>query len=121
MFINISNHPIALWADKQLTAASVYGEVIDITFPAVSPQFSSTDLTLIADRVVNAVLSQSEGTDKTVLHIMGEMTLTFMLVSRLSKLGFRCVASTTARTSAIYDDGTKVSKFEFVRFRDYSV
>jgi hypothetical protein len=50
---------------------------------------------------------------------MGELTFTFALIRLLQSQGIICVASTTHRTSEVLDDGKKISKFEFVRFRTY--
>ncbi|MBK8390607.1 MAG: hypothetical protein IPL23_15555 [Saprospiraceae bacterium] len=32
MLINLSNHPSANWSTNQITAASKYGDIIDIPF-----------------------------------------------------------------------------------------
>ena len=120
MFVNISNHPSAQWESLQFEEACRCGEVVDYSFPQISPFMDEMELSILADKVVSDVTSLVACDYKhTVLHIMGEMTLTYMLVARFSQLGYRCVASTTERTAEIYPDGTKISHFKFIRFREY--
>ena len=57
--------------------------------------------------------------EESFIHIMGEMTLTFALVTELKDLGYTCLASTTERKVEINENGDKVVHFEFVQFREY--
>lgn len=50
---------------------------------------------------------------------MGEMTFTYLVVTRLKELGIKCIASTTERKTSYSEDGTKMSEFLFVMFREY--
>jgi len=115
-FVNLSNHPSEGWDDAQLSAAQRYGEVVDIHFPNVEPAFSSELVNSMAELVVNTLTAFDS--DITV-HIMGEMTFTYAVVSRLKALGITCLASTTERSTVILPDGRKVSEFKFVQFREY--
>ena len=120
MFVNISNHPSKVWGKSQFSAAQRWGDVVDYDFPIVSPSLNEIELSALADKVISEVVDlTAHHCEGTVLHIMGEMTLTYVLVHRFQRMGYFCVASTTARTSEIHDDGTKISKFEFVQFREY--
>lgn len=118
LFINFSNHPSSRWGDAQLAAAEEYGEICDLPFPMVDEQSSEEGVSQLADRYVATIMSMGKPEEITV-HIMGEMTFTFMVVTRLKELGIRCVASTTKRKTTYNDDGSKVSEFSFVRFREY--
>ena len=118
LFLNISNHPSSMWNSGQLKAAAMYGEIVDLPFPVVAPDADSQELQIMAQDCVQKILSMGEANNITV-HIMGEMTFTFMVVTRLKELGIRCVASTTERKTTYNDDGTKLSEFSFVRFREY--
>ena len=116
MFINLTNHPSSGWSEEQLKAARQYGEVVDISFPNIEPYFTSKDISELADDVVESIkLLDSH----LVVHVMGEMTLTYAVVSRLKALGVTCVASTTERIVKMMPDGKKVSDFKFVQFREY--
>lgn len=116
MFINLSNHPSENWSKEQFEAARSYGEVLDMSFPNIEPSFTSSEIGNLADDVVNAI--SAYGSDVTV-HIMGEMTFTYAVVSRLKARGVICVASTTERNIVMMPDGRKVSEFKFVQFREY--
>ena len=57
--------------------------------------------------------------ENTVVHVMGEMTFTYNLVTALKEVGIVCLASTTERLVKMMPDGKKVSEFKFVQFREY--
>lgn len=118
IFINFSNHPSESWSEDQLTAAQAYGEVIDLPFPLVNPNMSDKELQALSTQYVDKIQAMAEGESVTV-HIMGEMTFTFKVVTRLKEIGIKCVASTTERKTTYSDNGTKLSEFSFVRFREY--
>lgn len=120
MFINLSNHPSANWSEEQKNAAEqLAGPIVDIPFPAVDPYASEDVVSSIADNYCQIVLETACGQDSLIVHLMGEMTLTFALVQRLHTFGITCVASTTKRVTA-EDDGVKTSVFKFVKFRKYN-
>lgn len=116
MFINLTNHPSSGWSEAQLKAAQEYGEVLDLFFPNIEPFFSSQDINELADDTVKGIKLLDA---HPVVHIMGEMTFTYAVVSRLKALGVTCVASTTERLAKMMPDGKKVSEFKFVQFREY--
>lgn len=118
MLINFSNHPSEYWDQKQLEAAKVYGEIKDIPFPAVDPAASYDDIQLLADQYVHNILSTA-GNRQITVHIMGEMTFTYLVVSQLKEIGIECVASTSVRDAEETADGRKISEFQFVKFRRY--
>jgi len=117
-FVNLSNHPSSDWTDKQLKAAERYGKVVDVAFPAIPPEADEQAISQIAAQYVAMIRDMTK--DKSVtLHIMGEMTFVFRIVSQLNSLGITCVASTTERIAYETDAG-KLSVFHFVRFRKYN-
>lgn len=117
MLINLSNHPSDKWDRRQLDAASEYGKIIDIPFPAVAPDGDEQYIRLLSDKMVEAIAGLAEKEDVTV-HIMGEMTFTYLMVDSLLKAGISCIASTTGRI--VRDNGNyKESEFRFIRFRRY--
>ena len=116
--INFSNHPSELWGEKQLNAAKIYGEIKDIAFPAINPEACDNQIEELADQYIKEILSfQKEG--MITVHIMGELTFTFMVVSQLKAMGIKCIASTSERNAEDMTDGRKISDFQFVRFRSY--
>lgn len=117
LFVNFSNHSSQYWNDSQIVAAQEYGEIIDIEFPAVDPKMVKEDIFKLVDDNIQMFIPYAAVSDLTV-HIMGEMTFTYLMVQRLKSLGIRCVASTTERVVEEHD-GIKTSEFRFVRFREY--
>lgn len=117
LFINFSNHPSADWTNNQLEAAKVYGEIKDLSFPDINPNASEKEIKSVVNQYVQKI--SSSGDYQITVHIMGEMTFTYMVVTKLKEMGIKCVASTTERKTTYNDDGTKLSEFSFVRFREY--
>ena len=116
-FINFSNHSSVKWSERQLMAALQYGDVEEFPFPVVSPEMNTNAVHQLAEEYVEQLVKVF-GMEVTV-HIMGEMTFTFMVVTRLKELGIRCVASTTERKVTYDSDGVKQTEFQFVMFREY--
>ena len=65
------------------------------------------------------LMAASKDFDNVTIHIVGEPTLVFAIVTLLKNKGIRCMASTTKRESKELPDGKKLSEFKFIRFRDY--
>lgn len=118
MLINFSNHPLVTWSKEQVEASKDYGGIMDLPFPAVNPDASHEEVKELADEFVNRILSLGKDHSVTV-HIMGEMTFCFMVVSRLKEMGIGCIASTSVRDAEVTSDGRKISDFQFVKFRRY--
>ena len=57
---------------------------------------------------------------KNAVHVMGEMTFVYQFVQKISEQGVECLAATSRRIVVEENNGTKVSRFEFVRFRAYT-
>ena len=119
MFINLTNHPSANWSEEQLSAARQYGEITDLQFPVVDENASEAEIMRLADDYLNMILSKGNANEITV-HIMGEQTLCYALISRLQKKGIRCVASCTKRDTHVNEAGERISTFRFTRFREYT-
>lgn len=119
LFINLSNHPASGWSQPQLAAASAYGEITDIDFPAIDPAEDCSYVEKLAGDYLDRILELAQGRQVTV-HLMGEMTFTYALCSKLKARGIKTVASTSARV--VCDNpqtGVRTSIFRFVRFREY--
>lgn len=118
MLINFSNHPLVSWSKEQVEAAKDYGEIIDLSFPAVNPDASHEEIKDLAVDYVGRIISISKNQNVTV-HIMGEMTFCFMVVLSLKERGVECIASTSNRNTEVISDSKKITDFQFVRFRKY--
>lgn len=119
MFVNLSNHPSTLWNEEQTFAAKAMGgTIVDLPFPTIDPSGDETSIANLVDEYVEKVLAMGEPARLTV-HVMGEMTFTFAIITKLLAAGTTCVASTTERITRELPDGRKESIFRFVRFRQY--
>jgi hypothetical protein len=115
MLLNLSNHPSQNWTTKQLvTAKNTYGRLLDMRFPNIPPELLGNELDDLVEEYLLAILKDKP----KAVHLMGEMTFTFRLVTRLKAAGIACIASTTNRIVE-ERDGKKIVQFEFVQFRAY--
>ena len=118
LFLNLSNHSSDKWGEAQLDAAKAYGKVVDMPFPEIDPGATTEEIYILAEEYAEEITSRYPDRDLTV-HIMGEMTFCFRLVTLLHARGVRCVASTTQRKTSELEGGKKESIFEFQEFREY--
>lgn len=119
MLINYSNHPSSLWSKEQIQEAHrQFGEIVDMPFPTVAPNADEQDIVHLTETELIRI-STFAPPKEAIIHIMGEMTLTYALVNRLKNMGYCCVASTTYRE--VYEEcpNKKIVSFQFVRFRCY--
>lgn len=124
LLINLSNHPYDTWSDSQKKAAEEFGECKDIPFPNIPSDANEKEIDKLAMDYLNKILQykKSLSHDSTiVVHIMGEQTFCYNLVSKLQKAGVVCVASCTTRDVTIQPDGSKQARFHFARFREYNI
>lgn len=120
IFINYTNHPIEFWDEKQLLKTRELGDsFIDIPFPKVSPTMSHQEILMLADSEINRIKEAAINFDNAIVHIMGEHTLVYNVIRLLKLEGVKCVASTTERVTEILPSGEKISKFNFIMFREY--
>lgn len=116
MLLNLSNHPSAFWPQKQIQEAEKhYSSIQDLPFPHIDPQGDEAQIQELALSYLDRILALQP----KAVHLMGELTFTLALVQLLQSHGISCLASTTHRTTEDMPDGTKISRFEFVRFRHY--
>lgn len=118
-FLNISNHPSALWSEKQKAEAEKYGPVIDVAFPAVDTSAGEENIIDMAKAFFSEVIKYKP----SAVMCQGEYTLSFCLINMFLSHGIRCLAACTERKAEEkkQEDGTslKISRFEFVKFREY--
>lgn len=116
MLLNLSNHPSTSWPDKQISLANeLYGEIQDMPFPQIDPLMDEAEIQALALDYLQKILALQP----KAVHLMGELTFTFVLVQLLKNHGIIVIASTTHRSTVDLPDGTKNVKFEFIRFRNY--
>ena len=57
MFINFSNHLLSTWTERQIKAAKEYGELEEIVFPNINPQFTTEQVQMLATDYVAKILT----------------------------------------------------------------
>lgn len=120
MLINLSNHPSSNWDSFQHESAAPFGEIIDIPFPEIDPDWDSQQIKELAREYLQRIKTLAgEESAVPVVHIMGEYSFCYQLVEMLKNHGIDAVVSTSKRQSVINSDGTKTIRFDFVKFRNY--
>lgn len=116
-FINVSNHPSKGWGERQMQAAEVFGQVVDVAFPNVPPTASLGDVESLADKCAE----QIKALCPVAAMVSGEATLAAAVVRRLQTARIVCYVATTERvvTETKLPDGSvdKAARFEFVAWR----
>lgn len=118
MFINLTNHPSGRWSSEQTAAAEEYGEIVDIPFPNVPADADETDVLHIADEYAERITAMNPD----AVLCQGEMTLTYLLVEKLTERGIPVLAACSERCADEENRGTgtlKTVEFRFRRFRRY--
>lgn len=119
MLINLSNHPSIKWGEAQKAAASVYGEIKELPFPQISPEWNTEEVEAKAYTFyLDCVELLEKEKSPSAIHLAGEPIFCFLLAQMLLRAGYRCLTSTTKRKVIEVGD-TKTSEFQFVGFREY--
>lgn len=120
MLINLSNHPLSQWSERQREAAHAqFGKVRDIPFPAIDPYATEQEIQNLAKDYFTQIEKMHQHERVKAVHLMGEFSFSFALVDLLKKSGFRVVVSTSERNVTVLENGEKQVKFNFVKFRNY--
>ncbi|MCF8229532.1 MAG: CRISPR-associated protein [Bacteroidales bacterium] len=120
MLLNLSNHPYQYWPEIQLQAAKLaYGKIVDMNFPPINPHADKNEISLLAEQYAKKCLALLKDEKIKAVHIMGEMTFCFKVVSLLQQQNITCLASTSNRSATFITNNEKHAKFDFVRFREY--
>lgn len=116
MLINLSNHNVKEWQEEQLRQGKeLYGEIVDMPFPAIDPHGDEQYIKKLAKEYLIQILEKKP----SAVHIQGEFTFTYCLVTLLKQNNIKCIASTTERVVKYNEDGSRTYYFKFVRFREY--
>lgn len=101
-------------------AAEKYGEIIDLDFPNVSPEWSEEELYQLADQECGKILDLLKGNPDSAVLCQGECALNFLIVKFLLDEGVKVVTAVTERDVDEVRKGEvieKRSKFVFQKFR----
>ncbi|WP_298464924.1 CRISPR-associated protein [uncultured Mitsuokella sp.] len=119
IFINHTNHCSSYWSEDERRAAQVFGEIVDVAFPAVSSSASEEEIEKLAHDNAVRIIAQKPA----AVLCQGEYTYTYALVKRLLAQGICVVAACSERVveEQHEPDGStrRISQFRFTRFRRY--
>lgn len=119
MIINFTNHPSQRWSREQREAALAYGEIVDLSFPAVPEDWDEHQVEALAREWSETIAARNP----EAVICQGEFTLTAAVVSLLQARGIRVLAACSRRCvlEERQQDGTTVkhTSFRFARFRPY--
>lgn len=118
VFINFTNHPSAGWGERQKEEAMALGRIVDLTFPAVPTDADPEKLDMMVGEYMGRIDELRNG-QACVVHIQGEMTFTFRMVTALKARHICCKSSVTERNTVDLGGGKSQSVFVFAGFRDY--
>lgn len=120
MLINISNHPLSEWSEKQINEATrLWGGVVDIVFPQIDATATNEEIIdLVSSNIERYIELIEQYPAPSAFHIMGEMVYCFNLIKALKERGYIVVASTSNRDVEIAGD-SKIVYFSFEKFREY--
>ncbi len=118
MLINISNHPYSNWSMEQKRAAEIFGKCVDLPFPQIDSSGDESYIKKLSCECVRSIETLAKQ-QEVVVHIMGEMTFTFLTILMLQQKGIKCIASTTERIVKETGFNKKETTFSFSRFREY--
>lgn len=122
MFINYTNHPSALWGDEQKEQAMVYGRIVDIPFPDISPQIKKEEMYHLAGNECRRLLSLLQEEKDSAVLCQGEFTFTYLMVKFLQEKRIKVLSAVSERKVKEVSDGNivrKESEFCFQGFREY--
>ncbi len=118
MFVNLSNHPSAMWSTAQLVEAQKYGEILDLPFPQVPARATVEQVADLAEDTVARVLELRP----EMVMCQGEFTLTYAIVTRLKAAGVTVVAACSERMveeRMVDGEYKKTISFAFEQFRAF--
>lgn len=113
-FINFSNHPSNLWGEHQSKEAEKYGPILDLPFPQVDELGDEAYIGRLADEYVEIIMSHNPA----AVLCQGEFCLAYAVIQRLKKKSILVLAACSKRIISECGN-TKISEFEFARFRRY--
>lgn len=114
IFINFTNHPSHLWDEKQRKASMVYGDIIDLPFPAVDACADEAKICELRDELVSTIMSYHPA----AVLCQGEFTLTYAVVSKLKELEITVLSACSTR-NVVEKGNKKEVVFDFVQYRKY--
>lgn len=119
MFINLSNHPSAGWPESEIAAATAWGEVTDIPFPAIRAESPEEEIS----RLAAGYLARIPADGSSAVMVTGEYSLVYALVDALLEKECRVVCPEAEVSVSVTRGKGGVSErklnYDFRRFVEY--
>lgn len=118
VFINYTNHPSAGWSGEQKEAAQKYGDIVDVPFPQVPPEWSEEQVCRAAREEAEKLLAMKPA----AVLCQGDFTFAYAVIQLLKKKKIPVLAACSRRDVKEWQEqgkSMKSSVFRFVRFRQY--
>lgn len=115
-FLNISNHPSSKWCEGQNLATKRLGgeAIIDVKFPNVATWWDAEGMAEVAQEI----LANYDLDNVTGAMVAGEPIMCIAFVRCLQAAGITCYSAASDRVVEEID-GAKISRFAFMRFREW--
>ena len=118
MLINLSNHPSEKWGEDQKNATfQKFGDIKDYHFPEINPEATTSEIRETAQKIFIEIRNANHS--EYCIHLMGEFTFCYQFARLCEINAIPCFVSTTKREVEIKENGEKISKFKFIKFRPY--
>lgn len=118
VFVNHTNHPSERWDAAQREAAQRLGELIDMPFPNIPPDWGSEEVERLAGETAERIAALAPA----AVLCQGEFTYAFKLIELLKARGIRTLAATSERVVSEQVEAGVLKRtyvFSFCRFREY--
>lgn len=118
MFINFSNHSSEMWSIEQKKESEIYGDIMDIGFPNVSPYADSSEIEQLAEMCVDDIMKNNP----SCVMCQGEFTLSYHVIKKLKEKDVKVVAACSERLvseTSVNGKSEKQVIFRFVKYREY--
>lgn len=133
MLINLTNHPVKgvfdenkktyqnPWPKGQLDVAiALYDEVIELSFPQISPHYNASEVKELAQEYCNRCVEiLKQPSLRNAVHIGGETMFCYYIISFLLEKGYQVVSASSERIVEELGENKIIKKFKFVKFRRY--
>ncbi|MGL5318679.1 MAG: hypothetical protein ACRC9Q_08305 [Bacteroidales bacterium] len=118
MFINVTNYPFRDWEEAQISAAALYGEVEDFSFPKVGAALSSSEVAEMAREMAERIAARLwvKNDNKNGVLIMGESSFAYALIQECQHRRINALCATYH--IELFEDEELIQRF--VKFREYS-
>lgn len=98
----------------------MYDEVIELSFPQISPHYNASEVKELAQEYCNRCVEiLKQPSLRNAVHIGGETMFCYYIISFLLEKGYQVVSASSERIVEELGENKIIKKFKFVKFRRY--